>query len=133
MSLHAAPTMLGTSTMRRTRISSPLPSLHPCRQACTLRPRRTRYLQDIILITEQLLALISRELKVVVVVNVFSLSSRIRPVTQKLGCHTDWHRQGQKLQTSRTCRRRTPSASTSMARSSGLAVTPTSTRPQVRG
>lgn len=43
MSLPAAPTMLGTLTMRRTRISSgPPPQLHPCHQACTLRPHRTR-------------------------------------------------------------------------------------------
>lgn len=54
----AAPTMLGTSMTRRTRISSGAPpQLHPCHRACTLRPHRTRYLQDIIFITEQLGAL----------------------------------------------------------------------------
>uniref|UniRef100_A0A8D2ZGF6 Rab-GAP TBC domain-containing protein n=1 Tax=Scophthalmus maximus TaxID=52904 RepID=A0A8D2ZGF6_SCOMX len=44
--------------MRKTRISSqPLPQLHPCHQACTPQPHRTRWLQDIIVTTEQLWAL----------------------------------------------------------------------------
>lgn len=53
MSLPAAPTMLGTLMMRRTRTSLGSPPLHPCHQACTLHPHRPRYLQDIIFITEQ--------------------------------------------------------------------------------
>lgn len=61
--------------------------------------------------------------------DVFPLgNSRISLVTQKLGCHTDWHLPGQKL---RTCRRRTQSTSMSTARSSGRVVMLTSTCPQV--
>lgn len=48
MSLPAAPTMLGTLMMRRTRTSLGSPPLHPCHQACTLHPHRPRYLQDLI-------------------------------------------------------------------------------------
>lgn len=55
MSLLAAPMMPGTSMMRRERLSSGPPPLHPCHPVCTLRPHIPRYLQDTICITEQIL------------------------------------------------------------------------------
>lgn len=134
MSSPAAPMMLGISMMRKTTISSgPPPQLHPCHQACTLHPQRTRWLQDIIFITEQLRALSWSEMKGDILLCFLCppSSSRIRQATQKAGCHTDWHLLAQELKTSRMCRRRMQTASISMERLSSVIVRPISTRPQV--
>lgn len=56
---------------------------------------------------------------------------RIRQVTQKTGCHTNWLFLAQKLKTSKMFRRTMQTASMSMARLSSPTVRPTSTRPQV--